>query len=75
MLNGISRTWLMGGTWLTALAVIVVLSVALDANLSTSVALFVLGVVPLAVMLLLGVGVPPPTVAEILHTVNSRDGR
>ena len=75
MLKSISPTWLLGG-WFAAVAVIIALSVAMDARLSTSVLLFVIGVAPAVVMVLIGAGAAPsPTVAEILHSVNAKDGR
>lgn len=75
MLNQISRTSLITSAWLASLAVIVVSSMALGADLSMVVALLVLGLTPLLVMLLLGAGAAQPTVAEILHPVNGKDGR
>ncbi|MDE3154318.1 MAG: hypothetical protein KGN76_04410 [Acidobacteriota bacterium] len=75
MLKHISRTWLVVSLWLTTLAVIVASTMAMGAALSTIVALLVLGLTPLLVMLLLGGQAAPPTVAEILHTVNARDDR
>lgn len=75
MLNNNSRTWLVGGVWFAVLAVIMSVSVALGASLSTSALLLVVGVVPAGVVLMLGFGAPPPTVAELLHDVNaSREG-
>ncbi len=74
MLKSISPTWLLGG-WFAAVAVIIALSVAMDARLSTSALLFVIAVGPVAVMVLIGAGASAPTVAEILHSVNAKDGR
>jgi hypothetical protein len=74
MLNSISRTWLLG-SWFAAVAVIVAWSVAMDARLSTSALLLVIGVAPAVVMVLIRAGAPSPTVAEILHSVNAKDGR
>lgn len=75
MLNAITRTWLVGGLWFATLAIIVASSVAMDAKLSTSALLLIVGVAPAIVVLLLGGLRPSPTVAEILHTVNTTDGR
>jgi len=48
----------------------------MDARLSTSVLLFVIGVAPAVVMVLIGAGAAPsPTVAEILQSVHAKDGR
>ena len=74
MLKSISRTRLLGG-WFAAVAVIVAWSVAMDARLSTSALLFVIGVAPVAVVVLIGAGAPSPTVAEILYSVNAKNGR
>lgn len=76
MLNNVSRTWLVGGVWFAAVAVIVACSVVMDARLSTTALLVVLCAVPMAVALLLGLGAPSPTVAELLYAVHKRkDGR
>ena len=74
MLKSIAPTWLLGG-WFAAVAVIIAWSVAMDARLSTSALLLLIGVAPVAVMVLLGASAPSPTVAEILHSVNAKDGR
>ena len=66
--------WLLGG-WLLAVALIVAWSVAVDAKLATSALLFVVGAAPPIVAVLIGLGGPSPTVAEILHSVHSEDGR
>jgi hypothetical protein len=73
--NHVSRTWLVGGVWLAALAIIIAWSVAMGARLSTSALLLVIGVAPAIVMVLIGAGAPSPTVAEILHSVNTKDSR
>jgi hypothetical protein len=72
MLNRVSRMWLIGA-WIALLAVIVTISVAMGASLSTTSLLFALGVAPGAVMAMLRAGASSPTVAEILHTVDSKD--
>jgi hypothetical protein len=75
MLKSISRTRLLGG-WFAAVAVIVAWSMAMDARLSTSALLLLIGVAPAVVMVLIRAGAAPsPTVAEILHSVNAKDGR
>ena len=74
MLKRISPMWLLGG-WFAAVAVIIAWSVAMDARLSTSALLFVIGVAPVAVMVLIRAGAPSPTVAEILYSVNAKNGR
>jgi len=71
-MNNEARMRLLSGLWLAVVAVAVVSSMALGARLSTSALLLVLGVAPVAIGLLIGVGVPRPTVAEVLHAVNTR---
>ncbi len=76
MMNTFSRSWLLSGIWLSIVAVIVAFSVAAGARLSTSALLLVVGAVPLGVLLRIGQGAPPLTVAEILHAENTpKDGR
>ena len=75
MVNPLSRSGLVVGIWLAALALIIGGSVALGATLTTSVVLLALGVAPVCVMLLIGFGAPPPTVAELLYAVDTNDGR
>lgn len=74
MLNNISSTWLIGG-WFAVVAVIVASSVGMEARLSTSVYLLALGMAPPLVLMFMRAGTPAPTVAEILHTATTKDGR
>jgi len=74
MLNPISRSWLIGG-WLATVALIIASSVLSGASLSTSVLLFAIGVAPAVIMVILGGNGPSPTVAEILHSVETKDRR
>jgi len=71
MSTGISRSWLLG-VWCATVAVLVAATVALGADTSTSVLLLVLGVTPAVIMMLVG-GTTAPTVAEILHSVESKN--
>ena len=73
MLNSISRSWLIGG-WCTMVAIVIAGTVALGANTSTSLLLLVLGVTPAVIMMLIG-GAATPTVAEILHAAETKNGR
>jgi len=75
MLKNVTRTGLVGGVWFATLAVIVGSSVAMGATLSTSALLLAMGVLPAIIMMLLKAGAPSPTVAEILHSVDAKDGR
>ena len=70
MLNTASRTWLVGGVWLATLALVIAGSVAMGARTSTTALLLALSVAPAGIILLIGLGAPPPTVAEVLYTVN-----
>ena len=70
MSTGISRSWLLG-SWCTTVAVLVAGTVAVGADTSTSVLLLVLGVTPAVIMMLVG-GTTAPTVAEILHAVETK---
>ena len=70
MLNNASRARLVSGVWLVTLAVIVAGSVAIGARISTTALLLALGLTPAGIILLIGFGAPPPTVAEVLYTVN-----
>jgi hypothetical protein len=67
------KSFIAGG-WITTLVAIVAISVAMEANVSTTALLLALGVAPALVMLLIAAGAPPPTVAEILHAVETKDG-
>jgi len=70
MLNTASRTWLVGGVWLATLALVIAGSVAMGARISTTALLLALSVAPAGIIVLIGLGAPPPTVAEVLYTVN-----
>lgn len=74
MLNTVSRSWLIGG-WLATVAVIVAVSVAMGATLSTGVLLLAMGIVPVMILVISGAGSSSPTVAEILHTAEMVEKR
>jgi hypothetical protein len=63
------------GSWITSLAVIAVVSIAMDANVSTTALLVALDVAPALVAVLIAGGVPSPTVAELLHSVEANGSR
>lgn len=75
MLNRMFRTLIVAGLWLTTLVIVIALGLARGASLSTAAAVLICGVTPLMVMLWLAASAAPPTVAEILHSVNAADGR
>jgi len=71
MVNTILRSWLVGA-YVATLALMVAISLAVEANLSTTLFLFVLGLSPAIVIAVLAGGAPPPTPAEILYRVRAR---
>jgi hypothetical protein len=70
----VSSRWLLGA-WLGVIAVVVASSVGMHARLSTSVFLLAIGMAPPIVFMFMRAGAPAPTVAEILHTATTKDGR
>jgi hypothetical protein len=75
MLNGVSRSSLLFGGWITILTAVATVSIAMSAAPSTTMLLVALGVTPGVVIALLKGGAASPTVAEILHAVHTKDGR
>jgi hypothetical protein len=61
--------------WIAAVAIITVASVAMGANPSTTALLVALGVASGIVAALLRGGAPSPSVAQILHSAETKDGR
>jgi hypothetical protein len=74
MLNRFFGRSLLAG-WFAAVAILVLWSMAVDAKLSTSLLLLALGIAPAFVSLLIESGTPPPTGAELLYAVNTKDRR
>ena len=73
MLNiGFRSSWVIG-IWLAAMASIVTASMAIGATLSTTALLLALGIAPAIVIALLAAGEPPPSVAQILYSVENDD--
>lgn len=75
MLNPACRSFWIVGAWLAAMATILAASAAMRANLSTTALLLGCGTVPAIFVGLLASAAPAPTVAEILHSVETQDGR
>jgi CBS-domain-containing membrane protein len=73
MLNTDRQPWLLGG-WLATVAGIVAVRVTMGANVSTASLLVALGVASAIVMALVKRSAWPPTVAEILHAVHTKNG-
>ena len=75
MLNIVIPKWLLGA-WFATVAAVVASSVRLDARLSTTALLLVVGVAPAVIMWLIQAGAASPTVAEILYAAaNAKDDR
>jgi hypothetical protein len=78
MLKDISRTRLIGA-WCAAVVVIGACGVVAGIPVTVSFAtlLLAIGLMPPAILLLLWRGAPPPTIAELLYSVDtpSKDGR
>jgi hypothetical protein len=75
MLNTTTRSAIIGGTWLTAIGLILILSVAMDARLSTTALLLAFGALPVVVVVLLRGGAPSASVTEILRSTDATDVR
>ena len=73
MLKGISRTQLVG-FWFAAVAVIIAWVAATGVNIAISTALLLqtMCLVPPVIVLLVWRGAPPPTVGELLYSVNNQ---
>jgi hypothetical protein len=71
MLNIMRRSCVVGA-YVATLALMVAISLAVEADLSTTVFLFVLGASPAIVIAVLAGGAPSPTPAEILYRVRAR---
>jgi len=69
------RSFWIIGAWFVAIATIVVASMALRANLSTTALLFGCAIAPGVIVGFLAHAEPPPTAAEILHSVDTKAGR
>jgi hypothetical protein len=74
MVKTIFASSIIGG-WVAAVTIVTLSSVAMGASLSTTALLVALGVAPGIVVALLANGAPSPTVAQILHAVETKNGR
>lgn len=75
MLNASFRSSLLIGAWVVAVAMILGASMTMGSNLSTTALLLALAVAPAIVIALLAHGQPSPSVADILHPIETKDGR
>ena len=73
MFTAFKSSWLVGG-WVAAVALIVAASMAMGATVATTALLVALGVAPGIVIALLVYGEPSPSVAAILHSVETKEG-
>lgn len=67
-------SWLIG-SWIGALVLLVGISISLHARRSTTALVFALGLAPGAVMAALSRSAPVETVAQLLHAIETEDGR
>ena len=74
MLKTISRSWLIGG-WTAIVALVVAVSVAMGANMSTTALLLAIGVTPLIVAAFVKGGPPSQSVSQILYSVENKASR
>lgn len=75
MVPAANRSSWMLAAWVAALTIIAVTSVAMDAHRVTTALLVALGIAPGIVVALVLAGAPSPTVAQILYSVDAKDGR
>ncbi len=75
MLNAAYRSFWIVGAWFAAMLTIVGASIAMRANLSTTALLLGCGIAPAIFVGLFAYAEPSPTVAQILHSVDTKDGR
>jgi inner membrane protein involved in colicin E2 resistance len=75
MLNaGVGSAWLIG-SWIAALAIIMIAGTATGANPSTTALFVALGVAPGIVFAFLAGRAASPCVAQIVHPAEKKDGR
>jgi hypothetical protein len=75
MLNPACRSFWIISAWFAAIAAIVVARMALRANLSTTALLLGCALAPGVIVGILAYAEPSPAVAQILHSVDPKDGR
>jgi hypothetical protein len=75
MMNVAFRSSSLIAAWVAALGIIVAASLTMGANHSTTALLLALGVAPALVIALLAHGQPSPSVAQILYSVETNEGR
>ena len=74
MVNTTLRFWLIAA-WAPAVVIVVALSVAMNASLSTTALVLAIGLSAALMAIVLSHGAAAPTVAEILHSVQTKEGR
>lgn len=73
--NPTFRTSTLIGSWIAALVILVATSISLHARVSTTAFLFALGLAPGAIIAVLSHSAPGETVAQLLHAIETKDGR
>ena len=61
--------------WAAAVVIIAAFSVAMNASVSTTTLVVAIGLSPAIIAIVLSNGAAAPTVAEILHSVHTKEGR
>ena len=74
MVNTALRSRLLAA-WAAAVVIIAALSVAMNASLSTTALVVAIGLSPAVMVIVLANSAAAPTVAEILHSVHTNEGR
>jgi hypothetical protein len=75
MVNAALRSSWLIVAWLVAVTMIVAASMVMGANLSTTAVLLALGIAPAIVIALLAHSEPSPSVAQLLRSGDTKDGR
>jgi hypothetical protein len=72
--SNLSPLGVLGG-WMALVTILGAVGIAVGADVSTIALMLAFGVAPAIVTALLACGLPSPSVAEILHSVETKDGR
>ena len=74
MVNTTLRSRL-AAAWAAAVVIIAAFSVAMNASVSTTTLVVAIGLSPAIIAIVLSNGAAAPTVAEILHSVHTKEGK
>ncbi len=75
MLNSLFSALRLIGAGAVAAALVITATLAMGANISTTIFVLGLCLTPAIVMVLLANNAPAPSVAQILHRLHTKDGR